>query len=299
MYSQQREINEIVTKDMETIKEVARNSKHFDTENMSLVLFGSYGRGEGGGINGKPVNDYDLLLVGGNEEIRREIEALDLAVPAEVHMVDSLDGVECTQQWFEIAHASTHLIGTPFRVDFSGLRIQELLPDWEAWDIPYADAVNSIDRRVVSMLVGKYEMMKDAPDWHKVLTQIGKMIFALGDAQLIKRGEFAPSYRTRALMLFQDEIAPLYTLATSFKILGTPHLSSDQIWGLWMQVQGMTRTYVLENELRTQFGELLFAMDESVSHSDLKQILVNLGAEKWLGDEKSEDVEELSPSKVG
>lgn len=269
MYSQQEEINKIVEQDMEKLEYVLLLSKDFKMVGTTVKLFGSYGRGEGGGIEGKPVNDYDILVVNGSEKLKEELESLELSVPVEVHLEKI--PTSCTQQWYEISKASHHLAGTKVE-----------LPEWEPWDIPYSDAINSIDRRVASMLVGKYEMMKKEPDWHKALTQICKMIFALGDATLIKRGQFAPSYRTRSLMLMQDPISNLYQLATSFKILGTPHLSSDRIWALWGQVQGMVRSYLIDNELRTQFGDLLGAIDESVKSEDLKSILVKMGSEKWL-----------------
>ncbi len=264
-YSQVNGADEVIQEHLNKIMN-ATGKKKFE----SLVLFGAYGKGEGGFVNGEPVNDYDILLVGGSKTLAKAIGKVELPIKVEVTHFDKLPTI-CNQQMYEIKYGSTHLLGK---------RLE--LPEWEPYDISYADAILSLDKRVLSMLVGKYEMMKEEPDYRKVSTQVGKMIIALGDAILIKRGHFSPSYRTRALMLNQDAIRDLYYFAVEFKLLGTPELNPDQVWALWNEARATFRNYIIENQVTTDYGEMLINFDERIEPDTFKSLLEALGAGDWL-----------------
>jgi len=259
--------NRIVQEDVDKIR------KALGVSNTTAVLFGSYGRGEGAFINGKPRNDYDLYLNSFEPEIVAELNKLQLATYLEVHQgyLTNTKAVACTQQWYEIKHGSHLLNGKPLE-----------LPDWQPYEIPYADAVNSLNRRSTSMILARYEMMKEEPDYRKATEQIAKGIIALGDAQLIKRGEFHHLYTVRALMLIPDEIGRLYQTAISMKLLNEPKLNPDELWQVWTEVRARYRQYIVENSLNVPNGELLINITERHDRETLKKVLVGIGAEKWL-----------------
>lgn len=238
----------------------------------SLVMFGSTAKGEGYVHDGR-VNDYDLVLVDGDKKAWKMLEKLNLGCEVDILNVQSnaLEKLPCTQMWWEIKYGSILLAGEPLK-----------LPLWQPWDIPYYDAVVSIDKRIVSMLIGKHEMMKDQPDWRKVTEQICKGIIAIGDATLIKRGQFHHLYAKRALMLSQDEISGLYTLAVSMKTLGTPELSADSLWETWHRTKKLIEEYIVINQLNIPKAEILFSVTDRTTREELAKILKQLGAESWL-----------------
>jgi hypothetical protein len=259
--------NKVVKQDIDEIKKVLSKT------NLTAILFGSYGRGEGAFIDGKPRNDYDLFLNSSWHEIELDLKKLQLTTLLEVHQqeITNPNNVQCTQQWYEIKYGSKLINGKPLN-----------LPQWQPYEIPYSDAVNSLNRRATSMIVGKYEMMKDNPDYRKVAEQIVKGIIALGDAQLIKRGEFHHLYTVRSLMLIPDEIGRLYQTAVSIKLLNQPQLNPDELWQLWEETRARYRQYVIDNQLKLPNGELLIAINERHDKKTIKKVLIELGAEKWL-----------------
>ena len=126
------------------------------------------------------------------------------------------------------------------------------------------------------MLIAKHEMMKST-NFKKALTQIGKAVIALGDAQLIKRGRFNHRYSVRALMLMHDDIAADYKLAVSHKILNEPDLNPDDIWKLWMRTVNNLREYILNNELNVPKLDLLLQINETTPIEEIAEIIKNLG----------------------
>lgn len=257
--------NEIVEEDMKMIAH-AMQGETFD----SLVLFGAFGKGEGCVIDGIPRNDYDLLIVRPSQHAIETLSKIPVKTMVEIMVVMDTPK-DCTQQWYEIKYGSHLIAGKPL-----------MLPDWKPYDIPFQDAVNSLEKRAISMILGKYEMMKERPEWRKVVEQICKGIIAVGDAQLIRRGDFHPSYAMRSIMLMDDEVGKMYQLAVAMKTRNFPEPDQDQIWELWNSTRSLMRTYMIENRIGSEVAELLFAINERHSQDQLKQVLIQLGAEKWL-----------------
>lgn len=248
-----------VEKDLEIIRKAVKG-KEFD----SILLFGSYARGEGIVIDGKARNDYDIIVLG-SEEAQQAVANAKTSVKCEVHTE-----IGQGQQLFEIIHAHKVIAGN----------IPEFKP-MEAWEIPFADAINSLERRSVSMIVAKYEMGKENPDTRKVTEQIAKGIISIGDAVLIKRGQFHPRYSVRSLMLSQDDIGGLYSLAVSMKLLNMPEVTQDKLWELWHTARKKMREFAVENQLQLQVGELLFSITDRTTQEDLGLLLDKLGAGEW------------------
>lgn len=270
-YSQVKDADPIIEEHLEQIIRTAIEHEDWDENTMSLYLFGSYGKGEGGFVSGNPVNDYDIGLFNGTNKIKESIEKLKLPVKVEVWMIPNK--LPDSQQKFELIYGSIFLEGKDV--------VSEM--EMESYDIPYEDAISSLNKRVLSMLVGKYEMSKEDPDWSKVMTQIGKMILALGDIVLIKRGQFSPSYRTRMVMLNDDTIFPFYTLAVYHKLFGLDNLNPDELWNLWNQVRQYFREYVINNQIKTDFSDMLCNFDERIERDTLGSLLEVLGVDKeWL-----------------
>jgi len=263
----------VVRADLEKIKEAVMGERF-----ESLVLYGSWAKGEGCIYDGKPRNDYDLLLVGGDRKTKRIIERVKTSVENEVFAVGSVEGVKCNQQWFEIKYGSILLAGKPLS-----------LPNWEPWEIPFSDAVGSINRRCISMILGKYEMMKDNPVWRTVVEQICKGLISIGDATLIKRGEFHPLYSMRVLMLTGDEVGKVYKEAISVKIFNRPDLNPDQIWQFWQNTRAIMRNFVFDNRLKVPLIEPLISISERTTKEQLKKLLIELGVDKrWIGGDEDE-----------
>lgn len=259
--------NKIIQEDIDKITKV------LNTTNATALLFGSYGRGEGAFIDGKPRNDYDLLINSFEPEIKAKLEGLKLATYLEIHQnyLTNTKDIACTQQWYETKYGSHLLNGKPLE-----------LPNWAPYEIPYSDAINSLNRRAISMIVGRYELMKDEPDYRKAVEQIVKGIIALGDAQLIKRGEFHHLYTVRSLMLIPDPIGGLYQSAVSIKLLNQPLLNPDELWQVWNETRARYRQYTIENGLKIPNVEFLIELSERHDRETIKKLLIELGAEKWL-----------------
>lgn len=257
-----------VAKDLEEITKRAQEGSF-----QSLVLFGSFSKGEGMYWDGQARNDYDLILVGGNKKAKDALLQCDVINKIDLMLLETFDvkDIHPSQMWWEVSHGGILLAGKPLD-----------LPLWEPWDIPYLDAVHSLDKRCVSLLVGKHEMMKSSPDWRKVIEQIDKAIIAVGDAILIKRGQFHQSYARRSLLLSADSIGPLYQLAVSTKTTGFPDLNPDRIWELWHEARNLLRAYIIENQLDVPKSQILFAVTDRTTKEELSQVLKKLGAERWI-----------------
>lgn len=267
-YTLTEEGDKIVQRDLDKVIAVA---KQYDVG--SLVLFGAYGKGEGAIIDGNPRNDYDFLVidVGDITHFSEAIHELDLQVKPELHIATSSQDILCTQQSFEIKYGSQVLYGD--KLD---------LPDWQAYDIPFTDAINSLDRRIVSLLIGKHEIMKEAPDLRMATEQIIKAIIAVGDAILIRRGEFHHSYFVRALMLDADDIGELYQMAVAMKILGRPILNPDQVWSLWWSAKVTMRDFCMEVGIKPGYLDVLLGISDQTSKEELAEAVRTLGGGGWL-----------------
>lgn len=265
IYTTTPEGDRLVQKDIDKIISVSKNHKF-----KSLILFGSFGKGEGLVWEGSPRNDYDLLAVGGSEGLKKAIEQLNLNCKAEVWLLDKVEPIP-TQQWYEIRYGSRLLLGDYIK-----------LPDWNPWDILYEDAINSLNRRAVSLLVGKYEMGKDEPNTRKITEQIAKGVIAMGDAILIKRGQFDPRYAVRNLLLSQDPIGGFYQTMVSTKLTGFPDLNPDQQWEFWHQTRNLYREYSIDNQINSMAMEILFNLTDRTSQDDLGEAIKKLGGAEWL-----------------
>jgi predicted nucleotidyltransferase len=239
----------------------------------TLALFGSYAKGEGYLLNGHPVNDLDLLLVDSTPEQETRFRGITASVPLEFLLISSqeLAKVAPTQMWWEISYANQLILGDPLN-----------LPKWNQWEIPYWDAVQSLNKRVVSLIIGKHELMKENPDYLKVRSQIGKMIIALGDAVLIKRGQFDYRYAVRSHMLMHDDIGDLYRLAVSWKLLNWPETDPDQLWVIWNAVKDRTRDYITHKQLNVLNLDALLEVTETKTPDEVANIIKLLNAEKWI-----------------
>ncbi len=267
-YAITKEGDQIVEEDIQKIIDACAGEDF-----KSLVLYGAFGRGEGCVLNGKPRNDYDLLLVGGSKELEDKITNIATGCVNEVWRIDGWNRKNvCTQKRYEVKYGSQLLAGEPLD-----------LPDWEAYEIPFEDAMESLGNRAVSLILGKYEMMKDEPDWRKCIEQIAKGIIAVGDAVLIRRGEFHPKYTVRSHMLIADEIGDLYRLAVSIKLLNHPEFTTDEIWELWRQARGAMRKFMAEQNVITPKAKILFSITERHDREMLKDLLEELEVEeRWL-----------------
>lgn len=262
----------VVQRELDILVDTIRSSEIFSEKDIYL-LYGSYGKGEGIVINNSPRNDYDIFVLNVSGKVTRE-KLVALTSDLAINKIDWL--VNNNGDYFPISQQSFDM---KKHVVLLGKSIPlNILP----YEIPYTDAISSIEKRIVSLILGKYEMKKDSPDYRKVAEQIIKAIIAIGDATLIRRGEFHPSYFVRALMLEFDGIGEMYRMAVRIKCIGDPVLDPDQLWALWNQTRDIVRDYCLENSIGGAHLDTLIQIDEDTTFENLGNVLVDMGAGDWL-----------------
>lgn len=172
----------------------------------SIVLTGSFGRGEGGVYQDAqgayhPVNDYDLLVVSPQNQAEplRKL-GRDLAGRLGLDYVDLgwSDGqwaaLPLSVSHYDLKYGSQVLAGDP--------DILHRIPAYGSADLPLYEAVKLLLNRSAGLLTGLnaqwLEGQAPLPDQSRYMSnQIAKAWMALGDWHLIRWGGYDASYRLR------------------------------------------------------------------------------------------------------
>lgn len=171
-------------------------------EPHAIVLTGSFGRGEGGvardGDTFRPVNDYDVLVVGGPVSPLR-LEEVSRTLPARLG-IDYVDlswtdgtwsAVVASMAAFDLKYGSTVIYGA----DDALVR----LPPIAAGDIPLVDALQLLFNRTAGLLTGLgHESMATERGRRYLLNQYVKAAIAIGDSWLVPWQAYDASYLVRA-----------------------------------------------------------------------------------------------------
>lgn len=190
-----------VAADMErVVDEVRRVSPGAE----AIVLTGSFGRGEGAVLSGadgcSPLNDYDILVVGGTDRQVALSELADRLKPAFgldyldiVWSADDLAGRPLTIANFDLKFGSRVLWGSP--------EILDRLPPYAAADLQLQEALTLLLNRAAGLLSGLGQGSASpgpsAAAGPYLDTQVVKASVAIGDWYLVRWGAYDSSYRRR------------------------------------------------------------------------------------------------------
>jgi len=161
----------------------------------TLILVGSYGRGEGGLRSGDdgplPVNDYDIIVVtDGTDRIEVDVAQLEreLAVPTlDIQVIEKgeLPARPPTMFNYDLRYGGT--------VVYNDESIFQYLPDYDQTDITPHDAYILLTNRMAGVLGGLAN--KRATSYLR--TQRIKLRLALLDSLLIEAGEYEVEYKSK------------------------------------------------------------------------------------------------------
>jgi len=165
-----------------------------DTD-RTLILVGSYGRGEGGLRSAddgpQPVNDYDIIIVtDGADGIEVDVAKLEreLAVPTlDVQIINKgeLSARPPTRFNYDLRYGGTVIYGNE--------SIIQELPDYDQTEVTAHDAYILLTNRMAGVLGG---LANERPVTYR-RTQRIKLRLALLDSLLIEAGEYEVEYKSK------------------------------------------------------------------------------------------------------
>ncbi len=162
-----------------------------DPRARSVVLTGGFARGEGAVLDGRPQNDYDLVVVRGVGRPRTPYPVLRKRLEARVGLHVDLAGVQSwrlpfvppTIFWYEAGLRGRLLWGLPCLHRIPLRRHQGIDP---------AEGLRLLVNRGAGLL-----LCTASNDAVEVRLQAAKAFLAVADARLLARGRFAPSQTER------------------------------------------------------------------------------------------------------
>ncbi|MHB8633741.1 MAG: hypothetical protein ACYDBQ_07235 [Thermoplasmatota archaeon] len=168
----------------------------------AVVLTGGFARGEGGILDGRPVNDYDIVAVRAvgtpapYRAVRAKLEArLGLHVDLAPVAAWRLRWVPRSIFWYETALRGRVLWGAP---------VLEPMRARMAQGVHRGEALRLLANRAAGLLL----VSEEASPFLRSI-QAAKALLASGDALLLAQGKFAPSQLERRPLLETLPGAPL------------------------------------------------------------------------------------------
>ena len=225
----ERSIADVVGRIAEAAQRVLRDARF-----RALILFGGYGRGEGGyeidAGGERPHNDMDFLLItpgpaGSGDELKgaleREIRPIgrQLDVDVELGAISerSLRRAPCLVMWYEMRFGHKTILGDAGFVPS--------LRHFSLERIPPSDVRNLLVNRGSLLLINELLLERGAGSLHDrrtVVRHAMKAVIGYGDAMLFFLGRYHWSYlekqrRMRVLAGVSPEMRALYEEATEFR----------------------------------------------------------------------------------
>ena len=237
----------IVERDLNLIISRCLKSKYASVI-KSIVLMGSYGRGEGTAFQTpygvKPFNDYDLVVVGSamNEFKRRKVQKefhrlehllsaeLDITVDLFLHTENSLKRAESTLMNYEMKYGHMVVYGDD--------AILDLMPSCKNVDLSEATRL-LLNRGKLLLDISKRIKNDDEFTEDELLLYkkyLNKVVLAMGDAALMASGYNTILYREKLDQIhnisgFTDRtwLIEEYQTAVAFKFIGDVDLLPSDI----------------------------------------------------------------------
>lgn len=254
-------VDEVIADHLSQIVE-AVNSAIPDVK--AIILTGGFGRGEGGIINEnghiRPINDYDLLVVGTQieqewarlkelgKELAREIgiDFVDLG-PVSSEYITQL---ALTMFTYDLKYGSQVLWGDPFVLD--------RLPRYASADISLEEGLILLFNRIAGLLLGLPsgvlpDLAIEGHDREVLINQVIKSLIAIGDWYLLTWQGYAASYATRHYRFaalgrafgLSEQLRELVEMAYKFKLLPEYQAIADVKQLLFAELPLLKHTLVM------------------------------------------------------
>jgi predicted nucleotidyltransferase len=179
---------------------VVQEVRAADPALRAVVLTGGFARGEGALLQGKPLNDYDLLALRGAarpvayEPLRARLEtALRAHVDLQPVWATRLRWASPTVFWYETALRGRTLWGDP--------ALLGRIPVRDPARLDRREGLRMLSNRAAGLL-----LVEGQPDALALRVQASKGLLAALDAHLLAQRRFAPSQRER-WTLVEDDLA--------------------------------------------------------------------------------------------
>lgn len=212
-------IDEAIRQDLSLI--VRRVLDLMGDQVVAVVLFGGFGRGEGGvhvdGLDVHPVNDYDIVIVTREPSFlaRRKYGsrlhrlAKDLARQIGIKQVDlgltdkrSLASAPLTIASYELRAGSKVIYGT--------LDLPNIMPDFDPTLIPLVEGAKLLFHRGGGLLIATFYLDENGEvakeNREKFFIECQKALLAMGDCALLLRGRYVCSYVERGQLIENVDI---------------------------------------------------------------------------------------------
>jgi hypothetical protein len=169
----------------------------------TIVVSGSFGRGEGGvrrdGDGPAVLNDYDFVVAGpdasGAAGLGRTLAATLGLQFCDVLPMTDVATLPASQLHFDLRYGSRVLAGDR--------RLLDRVPAYAPAEIPHTDAAVLLMNRLAGVMLVPLPIQygRDAVLSTFAITQLTKALIAVGDAYLLRHGEYSSRYRERAARL--------------------------------------------------------------------------------------------------
>lgn len=252
-------VDEIIAGHLSQIVE-AVNSAIPDVK--AIILTGGFGRGEGSIINEndhiRPINDYDLFVVGTQIERARLKElGKELARKVGIDCVDLgpispeyITQLNLTMLTYDLKYGSRVLSGDPFVLD--------RLPRYASADIPLEEGLILLFNRIAGLLLGLPssvlpDLTVEGHDREFLINQVIKSLIAIGDWYLFMWQGYATSYATRHYRFaalgrafgLPEQLLGLVEMAYEFKLLPKYQAIADVKQLLFAELPLLKHTLVI------------------------------------------------------
>jgi predicted nucleotidyltransferase len=235
----------------------------FGNKVISIYMYGSYGRGEGGWVeyseNGErlatPYNDYDIALVLNEKvpsEIIQELEGklksvIDISwIDITQYTIYSLNNLKCSIKNYDLKYASKWLYGDKC--------VMSNIPDFEGKDISSKDIEILFATRIFT-LVGSFDakgLVEMPPEKEMFFrNQMAKAILAIVDCILVQNGSYDTSYvrRVKNLPSFinDERLITLANWAINEKLFPShQNMTTESLRSLYKEVRDLFFSYFLK-----------------------------------------------------
>lgn len=218
--------NRIISEILDTVKAKVKDSLP-ENSYRALILFGGYGRGEGGLLNDYPHNNMDFLLITKDRSISEEMfrqimtpisEKYKIGFDLSVISEGKLRMSHTHLIWYEMFHGHKLLLGDPCLI--------HSLPFRELKNVPPGDFKELLVNRGTLFIINQLLLRNtsDLSEMHKkvFIKHMMKAIIGFGDAKLYTLGQYHWSYeerlkRIKGSIAIDEPYKKMYAEAAEFR----------------------------------------------------------------------------------
>jgi len=239
----------ILNRDLEIIKDII---KSLNTEIISTILCGGYGRGEGGWFTDesgeiRPYNDYDIVLVLKDKVPWETVNTLRKIIAQRIR-IHWIDIVQMTRQELRRCRLSVFNYDLKYasKVIDGDESIRNDIPDMDAAELGLVEAETLFFTRLWTLLgsLDKYgfKVEREGEESRFFRSQMAKAVLAVTDVLLLMKNAYHPSYVER-----NKQLQRLYSGKRNFHRLNkwaldeklapkAPFMSTEEVEELYSKV---------------------------------------------------------------